>query len=49
MLGRGEADLPAVLARLEERDFRGPVTVERTEGNDPSGDLANAVAYLRSL
>lgn len=48
-LGRGEADLPAVLAKLEEHGYQGPVTVERHDGADPLTDLGNAVAYLRSL
>lgn len=48
-LGRGEADLPAVLATLEEHGYRGPVTVERREGADPASDVANAVAYVRTL
>lgn len=48
-LGRGEADLPAVLATLEEHGYQGPITVERRDGPDPQGDIGNAVAYLRSL
>lgn len=47
-LGRGEADLPAILAVLEERGYRGPVTVERS-GSDPVEDVRNAVAYLRQI
>lgn len=48
-LGRGEADLPEVLAALEEHGYQGWLTAERREGSDPAGDLANAVAYLRAL
>lgn len=47
-LGRGEADLPAILAALEERGYRGPVTIERG-GSDPLEDIRNAVAYLRQI
>lgn len=48
-LGRGEADLPAVLATLEEHGYQGPITAERRDGQDPTTDLGNAIAYLRSL
>lgn len=48
-LGRGEADPPALLATLEEHGYRGPITVDRTAGADPAGDIANAIAYLRAL
>lgn len=48
-LGRGEADLPAILAALEEHAYQGPITVERREGTDPLTDVGNAVAYLREL
>ncbi len=48
-LGRGEADLPAVLATLEERGYQGPITVERRDASNPSESIGDAVAYLRSL
>jgi len=48
-LGRGSADLPELLGRLTEYDYRGWVTVERRESADPIGEIENAVAYLRSL
>ena len=48
-LGRGSVDLPALLARLEEHDYHDWISVERTEGDNPSADLANAISYLRAL
>lgn len=48
-LGRGEADLPAVLARLEEHSYLGPVIARCDTAADPRAELANAVAYLRTL
>jgi sugar phosphate isomerase/epimerase len=48
-LGRGSADMPAVLGRLEEHNYRGWVTIERHNASDPVAEIANAVAYLRSL
>jgi len=48
-LGRGEADMPAVLGVLEEHAFRGPVTVTRTDTSDPTGEISDAVQFLRAL
>jgi sugar phosphate isomerase/epimerase len=48
-LGRGVADLPEVLAVLEEHSYRGWVTVERRHSPQPVEDAANAIAFLRSL
>ena len=48
-LGRGTADLPNLLGRLEEFNYRGWVTIERHDAADPVGEIGNAVAYLRSL
>jgi sugar phosphate isomerase/epimerase len=48
-LGRGSADFPALLGRLEEQGYRGYFTIERSGGNDPVGEIGQAVKYLRSL
>jgi sugar phosphate isomerase/epimerase len=48
-LGRGMADWPALLGALEEQDYRGDFTIERSDSDDPSHDLESAVKYLRSL
>jgi sugar phosphate isomerase/epimerase len=48
-LGRGTADLPELLGRLTEFDYRGWVTIERRESVDPISEVENALAFLRSL
>lgn len=48
-LGRGTADMPALLGKLEEFNYRGWATIERHNASDPVAEVANAVAYLRSL
>lgn len=48
-LGRGTADLPGLLGRLEEYNYRGWVTIERHNAPEPVAEVANAVAYLRSI
>lgn len=48
-LGRGAADLPAVLGQLEEFNYRGWVTIECPNSADPVAEMANAVAFLRTL
>jgi sugar phosphate isomerase/epimerase len=48
-LGRGSADLPEILGRLTQFEYRGWVTIEQREAADPINEIGNAVAYLRSL
>lgn len=48
-LGRGVAEMPDVLGRLEEFNYQGWVTIERTDSPDPRNEIANAVAYLRAM
>jgi sugar phosphate isomerase/epimerase len=48
-LGRGSADIPDLLGRLTEFNYRGWVTIERRETSDPIPDIENAVQFLRSL
>jgi sugar phosphate isomerase/epimerase len=48
-LGRGTADLPAILGHLEEFGYRGWVTIERPNAADAVVEIGNAVAFLRSL
>lgn len=48
-LGRGDADLPELLGRLTEFDYRGWVTIERRDSINPVSDIENAVAFLRAL
>jgi sugar phosphate isomerase/epimerase len=48
-LGRGTADMPALLGQLEEFGYRGWITIERRDSADPLGDVENAIAYLKTL
>lgn len=48
-LGRGAADLPALLGQLEEFNYRGWTTIECPTSTDPVAEMANAVSFLRSL
>lgn len=48
-LGRGVADFPALLGALEERDYRGDITIQRLQSEDPVYEIGQAVKYLRSL
>jgi sugar phosphate isomerase/epimerase len=47
-IGRGAADLPALLGQLEEFNYRGWVTIECAT-SEPMVEAENAVAFLRSL
>jgi sugar phosphate isomerase/epimerase len=48
-LGRGVADFPTLLGVLEERDYRGYFTLERTGGSDPVFEIGQGVKFLKSL
>jgi sugar phosphate isomerase/epimerase len=48
-LGRGTADFPELLGALEERNYRGYVTVARHNADDPLAEIGAAVQYLRNL
>jgi len=48
-LGRGSVDFPALLAALEEHDYRGYLTIEREDSEDRLFEITQAVKYLRSL
>jgi sugar phosphate isomerase/epimerase len=48
-LGRGSVDFPELLGALEERGYRGYLTIERDKCDDPIGEIGQAVEYLRSL
>jgi sugar phosphate isomerase/epimerase len=48
-LGRGAADIPALMGALEERSYRGPWCIERERCDDPIMEIGHAVSYLRSL
>ncbi len=48
-LGRGAADYPALLAKLEEPGYRGYFTIARQDAADPVREIGAAVEYLKSL
>lgn len=48
-LGEGDVDFPNYLKALEEIGYRGYLTIEREVGDDPAGDIALAVSFLKNL
>jgi sugar phosphate isomerase/epimerase len=48
-LGRGTADFPNLLGKLEEYNYRGYFTVGRRSADDPLVEMAAAIEYLKSL
>ncbi len=48
-LGRGMADYPNLLGKLEEHNYRGYLTVGRRTADDPLVEIGAAIEYLRSL
>ena len=48
-LGRGTADVPAILGRLEELNYLGWLVIKRRDTKDPVTEIGNAVAFLRSF
>jgi len=47
--GRGDVDYPALLAALEEHDYRGYFTVGRQTFDDPPAEIAAAAKFLRRM
>jgi sugar phosphate isomerase/epimerase len=47
--GQGMADFPALLAALDEHDYRGYFTVAHRGGGDATDEIARAIRYLRDL
>jgi len=47
-LGKGDVDFPAYLAVLREIGFTGYLTIERECGDDPVGDIAEAIRFLKT-
>ncbi len=48
-LGRGSAEFPELLAVLEEQQYRGYITIERRDADDPVREISQAVEFLRNL
>lgn len=48
-LGRGEVDFPALLGALEEINYRGYLSLERSFAEDPAFEIERGVKYLKEL
>jgi len=48
-IGRGDADFPALLAALDERNYRGYFTLQQTTAADSNRELRDAVTQFRRL
>ena len=48
-LGRGSADLPNLLAMLEENQYNGYLTIDRESDSDPVLQCQQAIAYVKQL
>jgi sugar phosphate isomerase/epimerase len=48
-LGRGEVEWIELLPLLDEINYSGWVTVNRTQGEDRAGDAARAIQYLKNV
>jgi sugar phosphate isomerase/epimerase len=48
-VGRGEVPWDELLFLLQETDYEGWLTVDRTQGSDRAGDAARAVQYMQSI
>lgn len=48
-LGRGEVEWDELLALFDEADYAGWMTAERTSGDDPAGDVARAIQYVKNV
>lgn len=48
-LGTGQVDFPNYLKALEEVGYKGFLTIEREVGEDPAGDILEAVKFLNRI
>ena len=48
-LGTGQVDFPRYLKALEEIGYKGFLTIEREVGEDPAGDIWEAVKFLNRI
>lgn len=49
VVGRGEVDWTEIIPTLQEIEYRGWLTINRTDGNDRVGDAGRAIEYLQEL
>ena len=48
-VGRGEVPWDELLFLLQESDYPGWLTVDRTQGQDRAGDAGRTLKYLQSI
>ena len=48
-LGRGSADFPELAGMLEQHQYQGFFTIDPSGGEDPAGEISQAVQFVRSL
>jgi len=48
-IGRGEVQWDGLIASINEANYQGWITVDRTAGDDKQGDLTRAAEYLRRV
>jgi sugar phosphate isomerase/epimerase len=48
-VGRGSVDFPQLFGKLEEQGYSGWFTIQRDEGADRLGDIANTIEFLKNL
>jgi sugar phosphate isomerase/epimerase len=48
-LGEGTVDFPALLAALDQHDYRGDFTVTHRGADDPQQEITRAIEYLREF
>lgn len=48
-LGEGDVPWPHYIARLQSAGYAGAFTIEREVGDDPLGDIRNAIAFLQQF
>ena len=48
-IGRGSVDFPELIGALEEFEYRGYFSIERGNSNDPIGETAQAIQFLRNM
>lgn len=48
-VGRGEVEWESLLASVAEADYRGWLSPDRTSGEDPAGDAARAISYIKNV
>jgi sugar phosphate isomerase/epimerase len=49
VLGTGQADIPAIVTRLKQINYQGPLVIEREAGDQRIEDIQTAIGLLQSL